>query len=62
MPNLENFLNKKGKHDFTGWEELYGSYGCQSCDENVDTAYFDGESMTIMWVCTNNHESKVELV
>lgn len=62
MPSLENFLGRSNWRDWSGWEEMRGTYGCQSCEEDMDTAYFNPETLTIMWVCSKNHESKVELV
>ena len=60
MPSLENFLNKENR--FYGWEVVEGTYGCQKCEADMDHAYFNIETLTLMWVCPDNHESKVELV
>ena len=62
MPSLEDFLGKPSGRDWTGWEELYGQYGCQHCEEDLEVAYFNQDSLTIMWVCSQNHESTVTLV
>ena len=61
MPNLEGFLGKKsGKYE--GWEIIQGTYGCQQCDADMDHAYFNQDTLTLVWVCPSKHESKVELV
>jgi hypothetical protein len=62
MPSLDDFLNKPKGRNWDGWEEMFGNYGCQKCDEDMDTAYFNPNELIIMWVCSQNHESKVELV
>lgn len=61
MPNLEGFLGK-GNKKFDGWEVIQGTYGCQLCEADMDHAYFNPEILTLVWVCPQKHESKVELV
>jgi hypothetical protein len=61
MPNLEDFVGKNKKNRFEGWEVLEGDYGCQSCDEDMDHAFFNEDALMIVWVCPSGHESKVEL-
>ena len=60
MPNLEDFLGKS-KRKFEGWQVIEGNYGCQQCDEDVDFAFFSEDALTMVWVCSNNHESKIEI-
>ena len=62
MPSLDDFLKKPKGRDWDGWEQLIGKYGCQKCEEDMDVAYFNPDELVIMWVCSQNHESKVELV
>lgn len=61
MPNLDDFLGKEKKIDTSRWEVMEGTYGCQSCDENLDRAYFNADEMYMMWTCSQGHESKVQL-
>lgn len=61
MPNLEDFLGKNNKRSFAGWEPLYGMYGCQECDENVEYAFISPDQSQIVWVCPQEHESKIQL-
>ena len=64
MPNLESFLGKdpEKKVDTSRWDVLYGLYGCQHCSGDVDVAYFNEETMTMIWTCSEKHESKLEIV
>lgn len=63
MPNLEDFLGKGKKETVNpdAWEEMVGTYGCQSCDENVSRAFFNPEELKIVWFCSQRHESKIDL-
>jgi hypothetical protein len=61
MPNLENFLGKSS-NKFDGWETVQGNYGCMQCEEDMDHAYFNEDTKILVWVCSQKHESKVELV
>ena len=62
MPNLENFLNKDREEvNPEDWEEMTGSYGCQQCDANVESAFFNPETLKIVWFCPQRHESKIDL-
>lgn len=62
MENLENFLGKGKKvEDPDEWEEMYGTYGCQHCEEDVDRAFFNVNELKIVWFCSQRHESKIEL-
>jgi hypothetical protein len=60
MPNLEDFLGKPKDRDYSKFEIMYGTYGCQQCDENLDRAFFDPDNLEILWVCSKKHESKVQ--
>jgi len=61
MPNLDDFLKKPKGRNWDDWEQMTGRYGCQKCNEDVDTAYFNPYELIIVWVCSQNHESKVQL-
>ena len=61
MPDLKSFLNKDPSNNYEGWEEIVGEYGCSSCDESVDIAYFSEAVGKMAWVCSNKHETSFKL-
>lgn len=63
MPNLEDFLGKPKptKTDYSTWEKIYGLYGCKTCEQEAEVAYFNPEKMTFIWVCPSNHETRTEV-
>jgi hypothetical protein len=61
MPSLEDFLGKPKDYDYSKCEIMYGTYGCQQCDENMDHAFFDPEALLMVWICSKKHESKIDL-
>lgn len=63
MPDLESFVGKKKSNEpnWDGWSKYIGTFGCQKCTLDVDTAYFNPETAQIKWVCSDNHESVIQL-
>lgn len=61
MPNLEDFLGKSNKPDLSRWEPMFGIYQCKECEEEVEKAFFNADDLVIAWVCSQGHESKIEL-
>jgi hypothetical protein len=63
MPSLNEFLGKpdREKHDWTGWEEMMGLYGCQKCPLDAETSYFNPSTREMKWICPDGHVSVVEL-
>ncbi|NBO22063.1 hypothetical protein EBU94_01810 [bacterium] len=41
--------------------KMEGVYGCQSCDENVNMAYFDEHKGRLFWFCSEGHESEIKI-
>jgi len=63
VSRLDNFLGK-GKDPvdkYAGWEKLVGKYGCKSCPEYSEYAYYDGVNGVLAWTCPDNHESVINL-
>ena len=40
---------------------LMGNYGCQSCYEEVDVAYFDEPKGKMFWFCSEGHRSEISV-
>lgn len=41
--------------------KLIGNYGCQSCEENTDHAWFDDKKGIIFWFCSEGHRSEIKI-
>jgi hypothetical protein len=46
---------------YAGWEEVMGDYGCSSCDESSNVAYFNEAVGKMVWICPNKHETSFKL-
>ena len=61
MSKINDFVNNSQTKDLEKWEKLYGSYGCKYCKESSDIAYWDRGASKIVWVCSQNHRSEMQL-
>jgi hypothetical protein len=57
MPNLKQFLGKDPLNSHEGWEEIMGEYGCGTCKESSNVAYFSEIFGKMVWFCPNKHET-----
>jgi hypothetical protein len=61
MPDLKSFLGKEPANNYEGWEEVMGEYGCSTCDESSNVAYFNEILGKMVWICPNKHETSFKL-
>jgi len=40
-------------------ELIYGTYGCQQCEEYSEKAYFNESTGEISWYCPKKHKSGI---
>lgn len=58
MGKFNQFLNQ----DQPGCEKIYGTYGCKSCSEDMDHAWWDKSKSMFFWICPLGHRSEHQLV
>jgi hypothetical protein len=60
MPDLNEFLNNKEQKEAlrSTLESLEGIRPCSKCELDVDGGFWDPESLTMQWTCSNGHETK----
>jgi hypothetical protein len=64
MSNLDDFLErKKRKRTLASLQNMTGTFVCQddTCQEIVLEAFFDVDTSTVVWYCSNKHESEIKL-
>lgn len=61
MTKFDNFIGK-GKTDVSQMEKMKGTFGCKSCELDVNEAYFDENEVKIVYFCSNGHESVIKIV
>lgn len=62
MSKVNDFISKSPAKDMSNYEKMYGQYGCKHCNEDVEFAYWDADSLKIVWICSKNHRSEQQLV
>lgn len=63
MPRIEDLIGKKPRKMQATEDTLYigGAFTCQTCNKVVDEAEMDRNTLIVSWVCSDGHESKVNL-
>lgn len=56
--NKFDSLGKKGSKQNAAKQRLEGCFSCQTCDELVESAELDDE--TLVWKCSQGHVSKIK--
>jgi hypothetical protein len=60
MTSFNDFFSpSNGDENLDGMQELDGDYGCQSCPNQVNKAYFNDKSLEIIWYCKDSHRSSI---
>lgn len=62
MSKINDFINNKPKQDMSKYDKMYGTYGCKVCPEDVTFAYWQRDEQKIVWICSKNHRSEIQLV
>jgi hypothetical protein len=55
------FIKKENKPVKEEFDTITGSFSCQSCDESVDSAFYDEENRQIFWDCSCGKRNKARL-
>lgn len=63
MPKIEDLIGKTPKKQDQSEDNILidGSFSCQVCGKVVDEAEMQRTTGTILWKCSEGHESKVTL-
>lgn len=60
MTKFDDFIKPAMNQNYN-YQKLEGTYGCQLCDKNTDTAYFDERTLEMFWYCADKHRSSVQV-
>ena len=60
MTKFDDFINDV-QEPTQDLQELKGNYGCQVCERNVETAYFNEHTGEMFWYCSQKHKSVIEV-
>ena len=61
MTKFNDFLNAEPEENLADMQKMDGDYGCQLCDKQTPTAYFDEKKLEIIWYCNEQHRSSIKL-
>jgi hypothetical protein len=60
--NPEDFIKRTSERPAEiGADTIFGTFMCQDCNENVRQAKFNEDELLIVYVCSQNHRSEVQL-
>jgi len=60
MTKFDDFM-KGSLKEVENLEELFGDYGCQTCEKQTSKAYFNDKELEIIWFCEDEHRSSIKL-